>query len=86
MTERDAVYRLVEPAEVDVPAIESELEEIWRKCASEEGDNAVMRTAAFTVIYGVRETHDGGIVRDMLVDLTLRHPARIILVRFTDQP
>jgi glucose-6-phosphate dehydrogenase assembly protein OpcA len=85
MADHDAVYPLIEPSEVDVSEIESELEEMWRSAAAaEKGENAVMRTAAFTLVYAVRDTYDGGIVKDMLVDLTLRHPARTILVRFSD--
>jgi len=80
MSEPDSAYPLVEPSEIEVSAIESQLEEIWRSSAEAEGGNAVMRAAAFTLIYAVRGSAQDGVHRDLLVELTLRHPARAILL------
>jgi glucose-6-phosphate dehydrogenase assembly protein OpcA len=82
---QDSAYPLVEPRDVDVSAIERELEEIWRCCAEAEGGQAVMRAAAFTLIYAVRGAADGGMINDMLVELTLRHPSRAILLHLNDE-
>jgi glucose-6-phosphate dehydrogenase assembly protein OpcA len=74
------VYALTEPLPVSISAIESELEAIWRGCAAHESA-AVMRAAAFTLIYVVRDQGDSADVTQMLLELTQSHPSRVILLR-----
>lgn len=84
MSAQDSAYLLVEPSEVEVSAIESGLEEIWRGCAEAETGQAVMRAAAFTLIYAARGSADQSAMNDLLVQLTLRHPLRAILLTLDD--
>ena len=85
MNTRKSAQPLVAPMEVEVSAIERELEEIWRSFAEAEGGQAVMRSAAFTLIYATRASSDGGMINEMLVELTLRHPSRAILLHLNDE-
>jgi len=83
MSAQESAYPLAEPSPVEVTSIESQLEEIWRSCAEAEGNNAVMRAAAFTLIFAARGTAQDLSIQDTLVQLTLRHPVRAILLCLT---
>jgi glucose-6-phosphate dehydrogenase assembly protein OpcA len=77
------IFPLAEPAEVDIRRIEQELDELWRRAAEHE-QGAVMRAAAFTLIYAMRDLPDGGAASQMLVSLTESHPCRMLLLRLND--
>lgn len=73
-----AVYALADPTEVDVAAIERELESLWRDAAKGEGTESVTRATAFNLIY-VTATGDDE-AASLLATLTLEHPSRSILL------
>jgi glucose-6-phosphate dehydrogenase assembly protein OpcA len=81
--ESPKVFPLAEPTMVDVAGIERELEELWRANAEHE-DHAVLRAAAFTLVYAMREISDGGAAAQMLAAITETHPARVILLQLGD--
>lgn len=72
------VYALADPTEVDVAAIERELESLWRNAAKGEGTASVTRATAFNLIY-VTECGDDA-AANLLAKLTLDHPSRSVLL------
>lgn len=70
-----------EPTMVTVSAVESTLEQMWENAAhSTEGDDAMLHAAAFTLIYAADAAAAGDELRQFVSDLTLPHPARVILL------
>jgi hypothetical protein len=78
------VYRLAEPTEVDVQGIERELENLWRNASEGGTTEAVLRAAAFNLIYVVRESASAE-ASELVVKLVTTHPSRAILVRIGDE-
>ncbi len=78
----DTVYALADPMEVDVAAIERELEEIWRDAAKGADTDSVTRATAFNLVY--LSTAADEKAPDMLAKLTIRHPSRSILLLLGD--
>jgi glucose-6-phosphate dehydrogenase assembly protein OpcA len=72
------VYALADPTEVDIAAIERELESIWRDAAKSEGTESVTRATAFNLVYVTSADDDAA--ANLLAKLTLDHPSRSILL------
>jgi glucose-6-phosphate dehydrogenase assembly protein OpcA len=79
---RESIYPLADPCEVDVPAIERELESLWRDAAKGGATESVTRAAAFNLIYVAMASDDRA--ANLLARLTLEHPSRCILLGIGD--
>ncbi|MBI5060167.1 glucose-6-phosphate dehydrogenase assembly protein OpcA [candidate division KSB1 bacterium] len=77
-----AVYALADPCEVDVAAIERELETLWRDAAKGGDTESVTRATAFNLVYVAPAADDNA--GNLLARLTLAHPSRSILLRMGD--
>jgi glucose-6-phosphate dehydrogenase assembly protein OpcA len=77
-------YALAEPALVDVAAIEQELEALWRAAAKKEDTDAVLRAAAFNLIFATSAATDEQETSELVARLATAHPSRAILLRVSD--
>ncbi len=78
----NTVYPLADPTQVDVAAIERELEELWRGAAeATSGQGGVMHAAAFTLIFALRAETESGMAMELLSELAGAHPSRAILLK-----
>ena len=66
----DSVQALADPHEVDIAAIERELEALWRSAGDE--DSSVLRATAFNLVYVARKSADDP--SELLAKLSLSHP------------